>query len=99
MSYYERNRAVIIARQMEYHNKNRDRYLAYMKEYNKQYWLDHRPPPKPKKEKPVKPPKVPRVPKPKKEPKEKKVKKEHWFTPPEPVGLIVERGQFVLEFP
>jgi hypothetical protein len=96
MSYYQRNRAIIIARQTEYHQKNRERYLAYMKEYNKKYYLAHRPPPKPKKEKP---PKVPRVPKPKKEPKEKKVKKDLWFVPPQNGGIVVERGQFVLDFP
>lgn len=96
MSYYARNRAVIIARQTEYHNKNRERYLAYMKEYNKKYYLAHKPPPKPKKEKPVK---VKREPKPKKEPKEKKVKKEYLFVPPEPVGIVIQRGNFVLEFP
>ena len=96
MSYYQHNRAVIITRHMEYYQNNRERYLAYMKEYNKKYYLAHRPPPKPKKEKP---PKVKREPKPKKAPKEKKVKKEHWFTPPELGGVVVERGQFVLEFP
>lgn len=91
MSYYQRNRAVIIARQTEYHNKHRERYLAYMKEYNKWYYLLHKPVPKPKKEKPE--------PKPKKAPKEKKVKREYLFVPPENGGIIVERGQFVLEFP
>jgi hypothetical protein len=80
---------------MEYHHKNRERYLAYMREYNKKYWLEHRPPPKPKKEKPVK---VPRVPKPPKEKKEKK-KEEHWFVPPPLGGIVIERGQFVLDFP
>jgi hypothetical protein len=64
-----------------------------MKEYNKKYYLAHRPPPKPKKEKKVK-----REPKPKKAPKEKKVKKEHLFVPPPNGGVVVERGQFVLEF-
>ena len=81
---------------MEYHQKNRERYLAYMREYNKKYWLEHRPPPKPKKEKPVK---VKREPKPKKAPKEKKVKKEYLFVPPQNGGIVIERGQFVLEFP
>jgi hypothetical protein len=83
---------------MEYHQKNRERYLAYMKEYNKKYYLAHKPPPKPKKVKEPKPVKVPRVPKPKKEPKEKKVKKEYLFVPPQNGGIIIERGQFVLEF-
>jgi hypothetical protein len=74
MSYYQRNREWIIARQMAYHRENREKYLAYMREYNKQYYLKHRPEPKPKKEKPVKPvkeakpknpPKLPKVVKPK----------------------------------
>jgi hypothetical protein len=66
-----------------------------MKEYNKKYWLEHRPPPKPKKEKPVK---IPKPPTPPKEKKEKK-KEEHWFVPPELGGIVIERGQFVLDFP
>jgi len=68
-----------------------------MREYNKQYWLDHRPPPKPKKEKPVKIPKPPKPPKEKKE-RKKREKKEYWFVPPEPVLLKVETGCFTLSF-
>jgi hypothetical protein len=69
MSYYERNREWIIARQMAYHRENREKYLAYMREYNKKYWLAHRPEPKPKKVKEPKPPKQPKPPKPPKLPK------------------------------
>jgi len=48
---------MIIARQLAYHRENREKYLAYMREYNKKYWLAHRPEPKPKKVKEPKPPK------------------------------------------
>ena len=36
MSYYQRNKEMIIARQMAYHREHREKYLAYMKEYNKE---------------------------------------------------------------
>lgn len=102
MSYYQRNRAVLIERQIKYHQANREKYLAYMREYNKKYYLAHKPPPKPKKEKKIKPVKEPKPPKkPKKtksqeELKEKEAK--HWFRPIEPTPLKVEIGCFILSF-
>ena len=105
MSYYQRNKEMIIARQMAYHREHREKYLAYMSAYNKQYYLKHKPPPKPKKEVAVKV-KVARVPKPK---KEKKPKKDGIASPKgkpsydyvEPVYELptkIERGVFVLHF-
>ena len=105
--YYERNREAKIAQQMEYHRTHREKYLAYMREYNKQYWLKNRPPPKPKKMKESKPPKEPKpskVPKEKKPPKEKPLKekppkKNEWFVVPEPVyPMKMEKGNFTLIF-
>lgn len=72
-----------------------------MREYNKQYWLKHRPPPKPKKEKAPKPPKKERVKKEKPPKKERipKPKKSEWYEPPEPnYPMKIERGNFVLTF-
>lgn len=83
---------------MEYHKENREKYLAYMREYNKQYWLKHRPEPKPKKVKEVKPKKEPKEKKPPKPVKQRREKKESWFAPPEPVLLKVETGNFILTF-
>jgi hypothetical protein len=89
---------------MEYHKKNRERYLEYMRSYNRLYWLIKRPE-KPKKEKPVKPPKEPKPPKPPKVAKEKKPykvrppKENEWFVVPEPnYPTRIEHGNFVLEF-
>jgi hypothetical protein len=84
---------------MEYHRENREKYLAYMREYNKQYWLKHRPPPKPKKEKPPKPPKKEKVVRPPKSKREKRPKKNEWFVSPEPnYPMKIETGNFVLIF-
>jgi len=101
-SYYQRNRIACIARQLEYHKKNRDRYLEYMRSYNALYWLINKPEPKPKAPKKVKAPKPPKEkkpPKPTKEKKERLPKKEEWFVVREPVyPMKMERGNFVLEF-
>jgi hypothetical protein len=88
---------------MEQHNKNRERYLEYMRSYNRLYWLINKPEPKPKKVKAPKPPKEPKAPKPpkpaKKKPQQRPPKKEEWFVVPEPVyPMKIERGNFVLEF-
>jgi len=98
MSYYQRNRAVIIERQLAYHREHREKYLAYMKEYNKQYYLKHKPEPKPKKVKEPKPkkekrpPKLPKVVKPKEKPN-------YDFVVPEYVyPTKVEKGNFILSF-
>ena len=99
--YYAKNREAKIAQQMEYHKKHRERYLEYMRSYNKLYWLMNKPPPKPKKEKPVKVPKSPKEKKPPKEKplKERKPKKESWFVVTEPeYPMKMEKGNFVLEF-
>jgi hypothetical protein len=98
MTFYERNRALCIARQTEYYKKNRERYLEYMREYNRQYWLKNKPPPKPKKEKPPKKVRVPKVPKEKKI-KEKLPMKDEWFVVKEPeYPMKKEKGNFVLAF-
>ena len=101
-TYYQRNRHACIARQLEYHKRNRERYLDYMRGYNGLYWLLNRPEPKPKAPKKVKAPRPPKEPKPPKPPKVKKErppKKEEWFVVPEPVyPMKMERGNFVLEF-
>ena len=100
-SYYAKNRETKIAQQMEYHKKHRERYLEYMRSYNKLYWLMNKPPPKPKKEKQPKPPKPPKEKKPPKErkPRQRKPKNESWFVVPEPEYLMkMERGNFVLGF-
>jgi len=101
--YYRRNREKCIARQKEQHKKNRERYLEYMRSYNRLYWMINKPEPKPKKVKAPKPPKEPKAPKPpkpeKKKPQQRPPKKEEWFVVPEPVyPMKIERGNFVLEF-
>ena len=102
MSYYQRNKEMIIARQMAYHREHREKYLAYMSAYNKEYYLKHKPPPKPKKEVAVKVKKV-RVVK-EKVVKEKKVrvpKEKPSYDYVEPVYELptkIERGMFVLHF-
>ena len=101
-TYYQKNRQKCIARQLEYHNRNRERYLEYMRGYNGLYWLVNKPEPKPKKVKAPKPPKEKKPPKPAKVPKvkrERPPKKEEWFVVREPVyPMKMERGNFVLEF-
>jgi hypothetical protein len=99
--YYARNREAKIAQQMEYHKKHRERYLEYMRSYNKLYWLMNKPPPKPKKEKVPKPPKPPREKKPPKEkkPRQRKPKEESWFVVPTPeYPMKMEKGNFILAF-
>ena len=94
MSYYDINKEVMIAYQSHYYRENRDRYLEYMRAYNRQYYL------KRKSEKP------PRVPKEKKQrvPKEKKQKeivKEIVPTVVENVVILptrIYRGNFTLSF-
>jgi len=101
MSYYQRNREMIIARQMAYHRENREKYLAYMREYNKKYWLAHRPEPKPKKVKPVKeakPPKPKVVAKVSKPLKLKSKKTYDFVVPVYEYPTKMERGNFVLVF-
>jgi len=98
-TYYERNKDKIIANQLEYHKANRDKQLAYMKIYNKQYYESHKPEPKPRKEK---------KPKPIKEKKEKKIKPmktiklpkpEHFYvTPTYEYPMMIRRGNFTLTF-
>jgi len=97
MSYYQRHKEELLAKQKAYYRENRDIYLEYMKEYNKKYWLANRPPPREKK---VKVPKVPKVrEKKEKKPKEKKLKppkilKEVKLKP----EITVCRGSFILTF-
>jgi len=100
--YYRRNREKCIARQLEHHRKNRERYLEYMRSYNGLYWMLNKPEPK-RKEKQVKPPKEKKARKPpkikEKKPQQRPPKKEEWFVVPEPVyPMKIERGNFVLEF-
>lgn len=103
-SYYQKNREKCIARQMEYHNRNRERYLEYMRSYNKLYWLVNKPEPKPKKEKKAKVPKEPKPPKPakvkeKKPYKERPPKEHEWYVVPTYVPPTrMEYGNFILEF-
>ena len=101
MSYYQRNREMIIARQLAYHRENKEKYLAYMRTYNKAYYLKHKPEPKPKKEKVVKEKKPKKPKKPKKEVavRVKKVAVSYDYV--EPVyeyPTKYERGVFVLHF-
>jgi hypothetical protein len=94
-TYYKQNRDVIIARQMEYHREHREKYLGYMREYNKQYYLKNHVP-KPKK---IKAPKEPKPPKPPKEIKTKKVKEIPLDAPKDPIyPTRIQRGNFVLNF-
>lgn len=100
-TYYQRNREWIIARQMAYHRENREKYLAYMREYNKKYWLAHRPEPKPKKVKPVKeakPPKPKVVAKDSKPPKLKSKKTYDFVVPVYDYPTKMATGNFILTF-
>jgi hypothetical protein len=86
---------------MEYHRANREKYLAYMREYNKKYWLAHRPEPKPKKVKPVKEPKPkkPRVVAEGSKPAKLKSKKNYDFVVPVyDYPTKIEKGNFILSF-
>jgi hypothetical protein len=102
MSYYDINKEILIAYQSHYYRENRDRYLEYMRAYNRQYYL---------KRKSEKPPRVPkekkqRVPKEKKQrvPKQKKQKeivKEIVPTVVENIVILptrIYRGNFTLSF-
>ena len=99
MSYYERHKDTIIDYQMIYYRENRAKYLEYMKEYNRKYYMKHRPEPKPKKVKQPKPPKAPKEPKPPKAPKpprEKKLKEIKIDIKPK--HPIITKGSFNLSF-
>lgn len=100
--YYKQNREVIITKQLAYHREHRDRYLAYMREYNRAYYQKHHVPKEKKKKepKPPKEPKRPKDPKPPKEPKQKRQKKEiPLYVPPEPKPTTTyARGNFILSF-
>jgi hypothetical protein len=39
---YQANKEKIIANQMEYYRQHRDKYIAYMREYNKAYYQANR---------------------------------------------------------
>lgn len=91
--YYLKNRAIMIDRQTAYYQQHREKYLAYMKEYNKQYYASHYVP-KPRKIKEPKPKKV-REPKP---PKEKKPRKPCVTVKKAPPQMHIETGQFILSF-
>jgi hypothetical protein len=89
---------MIIARQMEYHRLHREKYLAYSRVYNKQYFKKHYVP-KPKRVKEVKPAKEPKPPKPPQEVKPVKQTDIPFYTPKEPTyPTRIERGNFVLDF-
>ena len=100
--YYKQNRTEIIKKQLAYHQEHRDKYLAYMREYNRQYYLKHRVlvPKKVKEPKPPKTPKPPKIPKPPKVPKPVLDESLLFFTPPTPASYTtrIERGQFTLDF-
>lgn len=91
--YYQQNRITMLDRQMAYYQQNREKYLVYMKEYNKQYYATHYVP-KQKKVKEPKPKKV-REPKP---PKEKKPRAPRIATKKPVPQMHIETGQFVLSF-
>jgi hypothetical protein len=98
MSYYERNKEALITRQLAYHREHREERIAFMKEYNKKYWLANRPEPRPKKEKKVKEPRPPKEKK-VKPPKEKKPKPNYDFVVPiytYPTKII--HSNFILSF-
>lgn len=88
--YYKQHRAVMIDRATTYYQQNREKYLAYMKEYNKAYYASHYVPTPPR----VKEPKPKRVKEPK-PPKEKKPKKNTKKPLP---SLRMEQGNVVLSF-
>jgi hypothetical protein len=97
MSYYDINKDTMIAYQLNYYRENRDKYLEYMRVYNRMHYLKRKSEkvPKPKKEKKPKPKKE-KVPKPKKE-------KEKVSTPIAIVEIPVlptriYRGNFILSF-
>ena len=99
MSYYQRNKEILIARQLAYYNDNREAYLAYMKEYNRKYYLkNYVPKPRVKKEKKEKQPKAPRPLKESK-PKAPRPLKEQivTFVAPESIMTTI-RGNFTLSF-
>lgn len=94
MSYYQQHKEQMIERQLAYYRNNREKYLAYMREYRIKHYV---PKPRVKKEKA---PKEPKPPKPPKEPKPPKAPKEHkiaTFVAPEPI-ITTARGNFTLSF-
>jgi hypothetical protein len=53
MSYYDINKDTMLAYQLNYYRENRDKYLEYMRVYNRMHYLKRKSEkvPKPKKEK------------------------------------------------
>lgn len=102
MSYYQRHREELLAKQNAYHKETRKERLAYMKEYNKKYYASRKPEPKPKKIKPIKEKKLksPKPSKPQKVPKIVKPKNsQHLFVVPSyQYPTVISRGDFVLSF-
>jgi len=97
MSYYQRYREELLAKQHAYHKETRDVRLAYMKEYNKKYYALHKPEPKPRKIKPPKEKKL-KVPKPPKPPKIVKPKKVQNIPVVPTYPTMIRSGSFVLSF-
>jgi len=95
------NRDEIINNQMQYYTANRDRYLAYMREYNRAYHLRKKAEKqrlRPKKMEPIKEPKPKAEPKPKK-PKAEKVKSVKPVKPVKEVPVFkYTKGNFELSF-
>ena len=105
MTYYQRHKEELLAKQNAYHKENRDIRIAYMKEYNKKYYESHRPNSKPReakppKEKKLKNPKPPKEKKLKKQPKSQKiVNPKNAQEPVVPIyPTVISRGNFVLSF-
>ena len=102
MSYYQRHRDELLAKQNAYHRETREERLAYMKEYNKKYYALHKPAPKPRplKEKKLKTPKPPKPPKVSKSPKVVKPDntKNLFVVPTYQYPTVINRGVFVLSF-
>jgi len=102
MSYYQRHKEELLAKQNAYHKENRNVRIAYMKEYNKKYYALYKPNSKPKEAKPPKEKKL-KKPKPPKQPKQPKtqkiVKPKNAQEPTVPIyPTVISRGNFVLSF-
>jgi len=103
--YYEVHRDHIINHQLTYYREHREKYMAYMKEYNRNYYLTRKAkqivkmqpvaPEEPKE--PQKPPKEPKAPKPPREPKEPKAPKPT-LKRKEPPRYRYETGVFEMSF-
>ena len=98
MSYYQRHREELLARQHAYHRENREKQLAYMRQYNAYYYATHKPEPKPRQTQPKeeklktpkqKSPKTPKIVKPKN-------LQDLQTVPTYPT--IISRGNFTLSF-